>query len=250
MSISAIIITENEEKNLQRCIESLKFVEEIIIIDDKSKDKTLEIAEKYKAKIYSRNLNGDFSSQRNFGLEKAKGDWILFIDADEVITPNLRNEIIQVTADPLNKNNGYFIQRKDILWGKQLNYGEWGKTRLLRLARSKKGKWKRRVHEYWDIKGSVSALHYPLLHNSHENLREFISHINYFSTLHAKANLEEKKRSTIFKIIFWPIFKFIKNWIILLGFLDGSRGFIVALLMSVHSFLSWSKLWLNQNKIK
>lgn len=249
MNISAIIIAKNEARKINRCLESLKFIDEIIIIDDKSTDRTLEIAEKYKAKIYSRELNANFSSQRNFGLEMAKGDWVLFIDTDEVVSPNLRNEIIQVTSDSLNRINGYFIERKDVLWGKQLNYGEWGKTRLLRLARNKKGKWKRRVHEYWDIKGPVSRLHYPLVHYSHENLREFINHINYFSTLHAKANMEEKKQSTIFKIIFWPFFKFIKNWIILLGFLDGSRGFIVALIMSIHSFLSWSKLWLNQNKI-
>lgn len=250
MQISAIVITKNEEKNIKKCLDSLNFVDEVIVIDDKSTDKTLEIVKSYTTKVYSRESEGNFSLQRNFGLDKAKGDWILFIDADEIVTPNLKNEIIQVAGDPLNKNSGYLLHRKDILWGKQLNYGEWGRTKLLRLAGNKTGKWKRRVHEYWDIKGSISTLNYPLLHYPHTNLREFLQHINYFSTLHANANMAEKKHSTIVKIILWPIFKFIKNWIILLGFLDGSRGFIVALMMSIHSFLAWSKLWLEQQKIR
>ena len=248
MNISSVIITKNEQKNIKRCLESISFSDEIIIVDDYSTDKTLEIAKDYKTKIFQRKLNRNFAEQRNFGLSKAKAKWVFFIDADEEVTVDLRNEIIQVTCDPLNLKKGFFIKRKDYLYSKKLNHGEWGNKKILRLIKNGSGKWVRDVHEVLKVDGKVGTLKSELNHYPHKTLNEFIKSVNLFSTIHASSNKKEEKRTNVFKIVFYPFFKFIYNWIIRGGFKDKDYGFIMSLMMSFHSFLAWSKLWQETKK--
>jgi len=250
MNLSGVILTKNEEGNIEKCINSLIFCEEILVIDDFSTDKTVEIAKKLGVKIIRRDLNGDFSSQRNFGLEKARGKWVLFIDADEIVPINLKNEIIQLTGDPLLKYSGFYFKRQDYIWNKLLGYGEVGNRKIIRLVKKGKGKWKRKVHEYFEADGLTFVCKNPLYHYPHKNLREFIAHINFQSSLHAIANKSEGKRSSIIKILIWPSGKFIQNLVFKKGFMDGTGGFVHALMLSLHSFLSWGKLWVIQKKIK
>lgn len=243
MNISSVVITKNEEKNVKRCLESICFSDEIIIVDDFSSDKTLEIIKKYKTRVFKRNLNQNFAEQRNFGLLKANSKWVLFIDADEEVPVELRNEIIQVTSDPLNTNNGFILKRKDYFFSKKLNYGEWGNKKFIRLIKNGSARWERDVHEILKVNGSVRTLSSELKHFPHKSLNKFIESINLFSTIHAFSNKKEEKKVNIFKIIFYPLFKFFYNWIIKGGFKDKDYGFIMSLMMSFHSFLSWSKQW-------
>ncbi len=243
MNISSVIITKNEEGNLKRCFNSLSFSDEIILVDDFSKDRTVKIAESYKAKVFRRKLNQNFADQRNFGLSKAKGRWVFFIDADEEVPVSLRNEIVQVTSNPLNTQDGYLLKRKDIFYGKKLNHGEWGKNLILRIIRNGSAKWVRNVHETLEVKGKLTKLKSELTHYPHKNLNSFVESINYFSTIHAFSNKDEGKKSDIFKIIFYPFFKFFYNWIYKGGFKDKDHGFTMSLMMSFHSFLAWAKLW-------
>jgi len=173
---------------------------------------------------------------------------VLFVDADERISSNLKNEIMQVIDNPFSEYDGYKILRYDTFLDKKLNFGEWGGTYILRLAKKNKGIWKRRVHEKWQIDGKVSSLKAPLDHFPHKNLKGFIKKINVYSNLHFQAKLDENKKSSVGKIIFFPIAKFLQNWVFKQGFRDGDYGFIMSLIMSFHSFLSWSKLWLKQRK--
>ena len=247
MKLSAVILSRNEEKNIERSIKSLKFCDEIILIDDNSIDETRNIAQKFGVKVLERKLEGNFSSQRNYGLEKALGDWILFVDADEVVGEKLKIEILQ----EINKNseiNGFQIRRKDHIWGKELRYGEIIQAKFMRMARKGAGRWKRRVHEVWEVSGKSKILKNSLDHYPHQNLSEFINEINIYSTLNSEANKLEKKESSLFKIILIPKLKFILNYFVRLGFIDGERGLILALFMSFHSFLSWSKLWIKENQ--
>lgn len=245
--ISAVVLAKDEEENIKGCIQSLSFCNEIVVIDDGSIDKTVEIAIKMGARVYKRKLN-NFASQRNFGLNKTKGDWILFVDADERISKQLAVEIVQVINDPTFSFDAFNVKRVDYIWGRALKHGETGTLKLLRLAKKSKGKWKRQVHEYWDVKGNVYALSNPLKHYPHPSIHQFVESINRMSGMHATANMAEGKNSSIFKIIIWPQAKFIVNYIFKLGFLDGMQGFVVAMLMSIHSFLAWSKLWLFQKR--
>lgn len=248
--ISAVILTENEEKNIEECIKSVSWCSEIIVIDDYSKDSTVKIAGECGAKVFQRALNGDFAQQRNIGISKAKGDWILFIDADERVSPELGKEILNATffSDPESICN-ISLKRVDFLWGRELRYGEVRNVNLIRLVKKGTGTWKRRVHEYWIGTGDTFVLSNPLLHYPHQTLREFIEGIDFYSTLHAQQKYEEGERSNLVKILLWPKLKFINNWIFNFGFLDGTAGFIHATLMSFHSFLAWSKLWLMQREV-
>jgi len=249
MKISAVILTKNEEKNIRECLKSLKFCDEIIIVDDFSEDETVEIAKNYDSrfKIYERRLNGDFAAQRNYALEKCSKDWALFIDADERVSKALALEISKLKTQNSNLV-GYDVRRQDILWGRKMKHGEFGQIKLLRLARKDAGKWKRQVHEVWEVKGKIGQLKNPIIHNPHQTLREFISDINWQSSLHAEAILKEGKRASVGKIVLFPLAHFARNWKFRLGFLDGTEGFVAALIMSFHSFLAWSKLWIRQRE--
>jgi glycosyltransferase involved in cell wall biosynthesis len=249
MNLSAVILTKNEEGNIKECVGCLDFCDEVVIIDDNSSDKTTDLAKKLGAKVYKRKLGDNFAAQRNFGLSKTKGKWVLFIDADERVTEDLRNEIVQITNDPLVNYLGFYLKRVDYIWGKKLKHGETANIKLLRLARRKVGKWRRRVHEVWEVEGRTRELKNPISHYPHSTLSSFIASTNNMSSLHAKANLEEGKKSSLIKIIVWPMGKFVSNYIFKMGFLDGIQGFLVALVMSFHSYLAWSKLWFLQRKI-
>lgn len=237
--ISVVILTKNEEKNIQRCINNLAWSDEIIIVDDYSTDKTLK---KVKGcRVFKRKLNGDFAGQRNFGLSKAKGNWVLFIDVDEVVTKELGKEIL--TRIKYSDKSGFYIRRVDTFLGIELKHGETGSVKLLRLAKRKSGKWKRKVHEYWGVNGETCELTYPLLHYHDQRLTSFIDKINFYSGIHAKENIKNGKRANVWRIILYPTGKFFVNYFLKLGFLDGVSGFIMATMMSFHSFLSWSKAW-------
>jgi glycosyltransferase involved in cell wall biosynthesis len=135
--ISAVILTKNEEQNIGKCLESVKWCDEIIIVDDKSSDKTIDIAKEYHAKAYSHGLSNNFSAQRNFGLSKAKNEWVLFVDSDEIVSDALAFEIpnaIGLTDQNSRNFNGFYIKRTDFMWGKQLKHGE-ATIKLLRLGR-------------------------------------------------------------------------------------------------------------------
>jgi glycosyltransferase involved in cell wall biosynthesis len=247
MMISAVVLTKNEEKNIKACLASLSFCGEIIIVDDNSADKTVKIAKKLGAKVYSRDMNEDYSAQSNFGMKKAKGEWILFVDADERVSGDLTDEIKLAVK---NKDvDGYYLTRTNYMWGKWLKHGEIGAFKSIRLIRKGAGKWKRRVHPKFVTSGNILQLVNPIFHYPHQSMRRFVESINRWSSWHALANFEEGKHSGLIKIFFWPPLKFINNFVFKLGFLDGIYGFLLAMMMSFHSFLSWSKLWLMQRKI-
>ncbi|KKS90564.1 MAG: glycosyltransferase [Microgenomates group bacterium GW2011_GWA2_44_7] len=239
--ITAIVLARNEEKNIERCIKSLQWCNEIIVIDDESSDRTVELASKLGAKVFKRALKDDFAAQRNFALEKAANSWVLFVDADEVVTTELSNEIMEKVKKVEYK--GFKVKRIDYLWGKKIRHGDIARFNYVRLGRRGVGKWRRRVDEVWEIEGKIDQLNNPLLHYPHQSVAEFLQEINFKSSLNARQFYEEGK-STNLVDWFKPLATFFRSWIFKLGFLDGMAGFNIALLMSFHSFLVRSKLFL------
>lgn len=249
--ISVVVLTKNEEQNIKRCLESIKWCDEVIIVDDKSSDNTLEIAKKYKAKIYTNSLDNNFAAQRNFGLSKARNEWVLFVDSDEVVSDALAYEISSAIGlkDQNSRNlNGFYIRRSDFIWGKQLKYGETGDIKLLRLGKKGAGVWEGMAHERWRIDGSLGKLSNPLLHFPHKTLEEFLKEINFYTDIKAEELKSENTKVFFWSILLYPLVKFIFNYIIKRGFLDGVEGLIFAIIMSFHSFLVRSKLWLKNEK--
>lgn len=241
MGITAIILTKNEEKHIGRSLSSLSWCDEIIVVDDESTDQTVAIAKKYNAKVFLHPLSDNFSKQRNFAMSKASSEWIFFVDADEVVSKELQYEIKEKIQDV--DIDAYLLTRKDTLWGKKIHFGENGKITLIRLARKNKGKWTGKVHEVWEISGKIGILKHSLHHYPHQTLSEFFSEINFYSTLRAEELFEQKIQVHWFDLILYPKAKFLQNYIFKKGFLDGLTGFILAIIMSFHSFLVRGKLW-------
>lgn len=263
MKISCLILTKNEEENISDCIRSVMFCDEIIIIDDNSTDNTVKIAKKLGVKVYRRNMNKDYASQSNFALAKANNEWTLMIDADERVTKKLKREIqltVMPDIDPASQTDkiphqvrddniaAYRIPRQDFFLGKKLNYGETGGAYVTRLVNKNKAKWERRVHPKLKVNGQIGILKNPILHYPHNSVSEFVESVNRWSSWHALSLSEERKSSYFLKIIFWPFGKFLKNYLLKKGYLDGTYGFVHAILMSFHSFLAWSELWLKEKE--
>lgn len=240
--ISAVVLTKNAQETLDKCLSSLNWCDEIVIIDDNSTDKTVRIAQKHKAKIYQHDLKENFAQQRNFGLNKAQEDWILFVDADELVSDQLKKEIQKVLNKP-NKS-GYEVRRQDFFWDKKLNYGETAQVKLLRLAKKSSGKWQGKVHETWVVKGGVGLLDERLIHQRQLTVSQFLTRINRYSSIRAKELYDKKIKSNWLAIMVYPSGKFLYNYILKLGFLDGGPGFVIAFMMSVHSFLVRAKLFM------
>jgi glycosyltransferase involved in cell wall biosynthesis len=244
--ISAIILTHNDENSIRSVLDTVKWCDEKIVIDDISTDKTRTIAKSMGATVFEHSLNDDFAAQRDFGLDKARGEWVLFVDSDELVPSKLRDEILSLPKD--DKHCGYYILRKDFLFGRELKYGETTNVKLLRLAKKSAGVWVRSVHETWDIRGPVASLTTPLFHYPHATVSEFLAQINRYTTINAKVFYDEGTRISVCQIILYPVGKFIQNYVIRLGFLDGIAGLIMAVMMSFHSFLTRGKLWELQQK--
>ena len=248
MMISAVVLSHNDEKTIIACLESLSWCDEIIVIDDFSIDKTIDIAKKLGARVYQRHLDNDFASQRNFGLSKAKGEWVLFVDSDEVVMESLQNEIKESIQS--TKCNGFYLKRRDFIFGRYLRHGETNRVRLLRLAKKEAGDWVRPVHEVWSPyakasgdKNVIGELNEPLEHFPHQNVAQFLEEINRYSTLNARYLFTQKIGVTWWQVVGYPVGKFFLNYFFYLGFLDGTAGAMIAIFMSFHSFLVRAKLW-------
>lgn len=171
----------------------------------------------------------DFAKERNLLLDKSKAEWILFLDSDEKLSKALEKEISDL--DP-KEYGGFVIKRKIIFLGKEI-----GEDKVVRLVKQNSGKWVRAVHETWQTRRKVRPLDGYIIHNTADNLYDYIDKVNKYSYVHAKENRKEGKTSNLVKIIFYPKFKLIEN-------LLAGRGFVFSMCQSFHSFLAWANLWL------
>jgi len=244
--ISAVILTRNEEKNIKACLQHLQWCDEVAVIDGCSEDKTVAIARKLGAKVFRQPSGEDFAAWRNFGLEQVKGKWVFFIDADERVSPPLAKEIKEAVKK--TDCQGFYLKRRDWFGGRWLKHGETANVRLLRLARKGSGRWEREVHEVWMVRGNRNELKNPLLHYPHPSINQFLNEIDFHSSLHAKALKEEGAKPSLLRILLNPLGKLLDNYFLKLGFLDGMPGLVVALMMSLHSFLARSKLYFEASK--
>ena len=223
--LTSIVLNHLSLEEIKPTLDSLKFSDEILIIQDKNHP--------LDSKLLHRPLSDDFSAQRNFALKKATGDWVLFIDSDEIVSPQLAKEIKRA----IQKNfSGYLIPRQDIFHTQSLRHGETGQTKLLRLAQKEAGIFTRSVHENWQVRGRVGEITASLSHHKKDLTTGFIKRMRLYGPIDSQSLDEENKPFSVFKLLFNPLGKFFLNYIVRRGFLDGLLGLFHAYLMSVQSF--------------
>lgn len=242
--ISGLVLTHNSEATLEECLESLQWVDEIVLIDDDSTDQTREIATKYNARVLIRKLD-DFSSQRNFGLEKCTNEWVLVLDSDERISVELKKEIEFILRRPLVES-GFQIPRKNLFmrtWIRSI-YPDY----CLRLFRKAEARYQGAVHESLKINGMIGKLKNPILHVSYRNIEEILQKTNHYTTLAAQELYNKGKKASFLDIILRPLHTFIKIFLFKRGFLDGFPGFILHILSGYYTFIKYAKLYFLQKK--
>jgi glycosyltransferase involved in cell wall biosynthesis len=254
VTLSVVLITYNEEANLRRTLESVlplvrpregapESAGEIIVVDNGSTDRTVEIARELGAKIFIEEWKG-FAAQKNSAIAKATGDWILSLDADEVVEPELSEEIKRI-IDANAAANGYRIPRKNLFLGRWIRHAGFWPDRKLRLFRRGKGRFiDRPVHEVMEVDGPTGALQNALIHNAYPTLTGYIATMNKYSSLGAElAAGNGHRRFSFVNILLRPIATFISMYLLRLGFLDGREGLLLCLYHSVYVSWKYAKAW-------
>ena len=241
--LSVVIITYNEEENIRACLESVKWAEEIVIVDAFSSDKTAEIAREFTSKVFQ-NRWTNFSKQKNLALAKASNEWVLNIDADERATSELKQEILAILNSERQSFDGYYIPIRNHYLGKWIRHCGWYPDYHLRLFRRGKGRFNERIiHESVVVEGRKGYLKSDLRHYSYKDLSDHLSKIDKFSSLAAQEMFTHDKRARVFELLFRPLVKFIKMYLIKRGYLDGVYGLIISIMGSFYVFTKYLKLW-------
>lgn len=245
-SLSAIVIAKNEEQNIKDCLSSLTWANEIIVIDNGSTDRTREIANIYTKKVYVVK-DGTFSTRKNFAYEKTTGNWILFIDADERVTPELKKEILSTIHNLPSTNHKpvFAIPRLNIILGREMTHGGWWPDYAIRLFRkiSFKG-FKGELHELPGYKGKLGYLKNFLLHKKHNNFSDMVDKTNDWSEIEAKLMFEAgHPKMNLVRFGTAMLREFILRMIKNRAYMDGIEGVMYALYQVYSRFISYAKLW-------
>lgn len=241
--ISAFIVCCNEESKIERCLSSVSWCDEIVLVDSGSTDRTIEIAQKYSPKIFTRPWPG-YVAQKAFGLEQCTSEWVLNLDADEEVSPELRDEIQELLAHDDGSTNGWYINRVVFFLGKWWRKGTWYPEYRLRLCRRSKTTWGGRdPHEKALVEGDTKKLSGELRHYTYANITHQVQTLNNYALQAARAMNATGKRPSIAKIFLHPPIRFIKSYLFKRGYREGLPGLIVAVLESGYVFLKYVKLW-------
>ncbi|MDP3726849.1 MAG: glycosyltransferase family 2 protein [bacterium] len=248
MKLTIVVSAFNEEEKIEECLKSASFADEIVFIDNSSADKTVEIAKKYTSKIFTRPNNLMLNVNKNFGFSKATGDWILSLDADERVTPELTKEIKEVIKNEKSKVAGYWIPRKNIIFGKWVQHTGWYPDHQMRLFRRGEGKFlQRHVHEMIQIKGKTGYLEEHMIHYNFESVQQFLhKHLNIYAPNEAEELL---RKGYVFRwqdVITFPLKEFMNRFFAREGYKDGFHGLLLSIGMAFYHFIIFAYVWEKQ----
>lgn len=252
MKISAVISAFNEEKFIADCIKSARLVaDEVVVVDNTSEDQTADIAKKL-ADIVATRLNNpvNLNINKNYGFNRASGNWIISLDADERLTPQLAAEIKNAIED--KGFNGYEIPRKNIIFGKWIQHSIWWPDYNLRLFRRGSGKFAaKHVHEKLDVKGKVGRLKNPMVHYNYQTVSQFIKKLDKTYTESEVENfLASGKQIYWYDSIRWPVSDFLKTFFLEKGYKDGLHGLVLSQLQAFYALVFFAKVWERKETFK
>ncbi len=247
--ITAIIPTLNEEDNIVKAIESVQFADEIIVIDSYSTDKTIELAKNYEVRILQRKFD-DFSTQKNYAIDKATHQWIYILDADERVSAALENEILEAVKNPKDYV-GYYVKRIFYFMGKKVKFSGHRRDRVVRLFLKEHCRYNGNlVHEVIKAKGKLGVFDSKIDHYSYKNFDHYLDKLNKYAWLQAVQFNEKTGTLTPFHFVIKPSWRFLKHCIIQGGFRDGLVGLVLSYTHSYSVFMRYVKMWLLRKNLK
>jgi glycosyltransferase involved in cell wall biosynthesis len=242
-TISVVISAYNEEKTLARCLRSVSFADEIIVVDNTSSDGTRAIAQTFTKSVYGKPNKLMLNENKNFGFTKATGEWILNLDADEEVSPVLASEI-KKTVESAPSEDGFWLKRKNYSFGKWIRHGLWWPDKQLRLFRRGKGAFPCvHIHEYIKVDGRVGELAEPYIHHNYESIHQYLTKIDRASSSEAISLRESKYILAWYDALRFPVSDFLKIFFAQSAWKDGLHGLVLSLLQAFYSFCVFAKLW-------
>lgn len=241
--LSVLIITLNEEHRIKSLLEDIDFADEIIVVDSYSTDQTVAITERFSNVKLLQNEFINYTSQRNFALDQAKNNWVLFLDADEQLTTNLKTEIVS-TINSKKPASAYFIYRTFMFKNRKLNFSGWQTDKIFRLFNKSNCRYneERMVHEKLIVNGSVSALKNKIIHFSYTSYKEYKKKMYHYGVLKANEKIKKGQKPSYLLMVFHPLYTFLYQFIIRLGFLDRTKGIIICYLNAYSIFVRYNEL--------
>ena len=240
--ISVTLITLNEEKNIERALQSLSDFEDIVVVDSGSQDRTRELAEQLGARVFSEPWMG-YGAQKNKAQSYAKNDWVLNLDADEVLSEELRDEILNLVKNNFHGKKGFRIPRKTFFLNRWILHGGWYPNYLTRLANKQFARWSEpEIHEQLLVEGDVGKCASPLHHFTFEDLSDQVETNLKYAKQGSLELIRKKKSPNLLKLFFKPIGKFLETYFLKRGFLDGKAGFLISVNAAYSMFLKYAFL--------
>lgn len=240
--LTVLIPCFNEEANITDCLESVKWADEILVVDSFSTDKTLEIARRYTNRIIQREYNNS-ASQKNWAIPQAAHPWVLIVDSDERVTPELKAEILQ-TLEAGPRHAGYSIKRQNHFLGKPIHYCGWQGDRCTRLFLRDKGRYQdRHVHADIELEGSLGQLENTLIHYTFRSFDQYMGKFNRYATWAARDRAKRTRKVRWHHLTLRPGFRFFKQYVLKQGFRDGKAGTVLCMLAAFSVFMKYARLW-------
>lgn len=244
--ISAVIIAKNEEARIVQCLESIKWCDEIVVVDDMSTDDTHNICRKYRAKVIAHPSNGNHDAQRNIGIDNSSGDWILQMDADERVSPELGKDIEKILADE-SHFSAYELVRKNYFLGRFMEHGGWPEKQVRLFKKGSSRYIGHSVHETLKVDGRIGKLKSYLEHYAFNSISQYISRQLYYAAIEAKVMYQDRGKIDIKEINYHlkirPLKLFFKIYVKRMGFRDGMHGFILSILNAWRHYVIWAIYW-------
>lgn len=250
LKVSAVLVCCDEEENVERCLQSLAWADEIIVVDSFSQDRTVELCRKYTSRIFQREWSG-MVQQRAYAVSLAQNEWVFAIDADEVVTEKLRDEVLTRLSEDKNENSGYYIKRHPYYLGRWINHGGWYPDFKLRLFRKDKAYvGGENPHDKCFVHGKTARLKGEMIHYPYKNISRQLRTINTYSDIVSERLFRKESAFPLVKMLFKPPVKFLETYIYKLGFLDELPGFVISVLSSYYIFMKYAKLWEKRKAVR
>lgn len=245
--LSAIVLTQNEERNIVDCLRTLSWADEVLVLDSGSEDATVALAQEMGARVERRPFD-NFPRQRKAALELARGEWLFFVDADERVTQELAHEVQKVIAQ--GEADGFWVPRHNYIFGRLIRHAGWYPDYQLRLFRRGKGRYdeSREVHELVILDGPQGYLENPFVHYNYDNVGQFIERQNRYTEMEAACLFRGGARAKVRNFILQPCREFWRRYITLEGYGDGRYGLLLSLLMAYYEGVKYLKLWRLQRR--